>query len=146
MTDTTDSRAEQPVQPRPQSSSTIDRAECLELLTTTTVGRVAFAGRSGTALLPVNFRVLSGDVYVRTSSAGTLSELADHRGEVLFEVDYHSEVARSGWSVVVRGHAYAPVDVAPEVAAGLATLVPWAPDSEDVVLVIRPHAITGRRI
>lgn len=119
---------------------------CFDLLATTIVGRVAFAGAAGLQLLPVNYRVLDGTVLVSTSPGGTLAELADHAGEVLFEVDYHAPLARHGWSVVVRGTSSAVRDPRVLASPERARLVPWAPSPHALVLQIRPRLVTGRQV
>ncbi|MCY7395276.1 MAG: pyridoxamine 5'-phosphate oxidase family protein [Nocardioides sp.] len=131
---------------RPDSFDVLTPERCLGLLAVTTVGRVAFVGAHGLEVLPVNYRVVGGLVMVRTSARGTLSELASYAGEVVFESDYHSSVTREGWSVVVRATSSAVSDPAVLEGPDLARLVPWAMGVHDLLLALRPHQVTGRRI
>lgn len=119
---------------------------CYELMSTRTIGRVCFAGSAGLQALPVNFRMFERTILIRTAVGGTLSELTHHDGEVLFEVDYHADVFREGWSVVIRGTATGASD--PEVLASpeLAHVMPWAPAERHVVVQIIPRQITGRAV
>lgn len=133
----------------PASFDLLPLEECYGLLSSTTVGRVAFAGPDGLVLRPVNYRVAGGDVYLRTSTTGVLAGLVRHRGEVLFEVDYHAATSREGWSVLVRGTCTRVPE--PEVAERLATpelrsLVPWPSVDRDLLLRIHPDLVTGRKV
>lgn len=116
---------------------------CFDLLAVTTVGRVAFVGSCGLQVLPVNYRVVDGLVMVRTSTRGTLAELAGYAGEVLLEADYHSTVSREGWSVIVRATSAAVGD---DHSPELLPLVPWVTGEHHLLLALRPHQITGRRV
>src|SRR5437899_746207 len=79
--------------------------ECLELLASSSVGRVA-VGIPGEAplVVPVNY-VVDGDVVVFRSDPGTKVN-ALREGPVSFELDQVDPTHRSGWSVLVQGVAY----------------------------------------
>ena len=83
----------------------LDRDECLRLLATEPVGRVAVARPDGSVLVvPVNFAV-DGDTIVFRTGIGT--KLALLRGRrAAFEVDHVDAAHRTGWSVLVQGTAY----------------------------------------
>lgn len=131
---------------RPPSFRLLPPDRCYDLLATTVVGRVAFLASSGLQLLPVNYRVLERSVLISTAEDGTLAGLSNHRGEVLFEVDYHAPLGRHGWSVLMRTTS-ARVDDARTLAdATRLRLVPWAPARSAVVLRLRPHRVTGREV
>ena len=135
--------------PRDTRSSYFDllpTEECYDLLSSTTVGRVAFSGADGLVLLPVNYRVIGGRVLLRTAKSGALAELEHHDGEVLFEVDFHSATARDGWSVILRGTCSSVTDDATRADADLAHLDPWIDGHRDLLLAIDPVKITGRRV
>jgi uncharacterized protein len=83
---------------------TLARAECLELLRTVTMGRIAFAERGLPAIQPVNFTVDGSNVIIRTSGGGKLAA-AVTGAMVAFEADEVDAATRTGWSVVVLGHA-----------------------------------------
>ncbi|PJJ56784.1 pyridoxamine 5'-phosphate oxidase-like protein [Mumia flava] len=115
--------------------------ECRELLTTTTVGRVAFCRDGTPVLLPVNFRVVDDVIAFRTSPTSPLAVLAEHDGEVVFEVDHHDDVFRHGWSVIVSGRSAA----ASPAALATADLRSWQ-HGTDLAIAIVPERITGRRV
>jgi uncharacterized protein len=119
----------------------LDRDECLRLLATEPVGRVA-VGWPGQAplVLPVNHVLAGGAVVFRTGHGDKLRGLG--QGPVSFEVDTYDPATRTGWSVLVHGIA----DRAqPEDVAHL-ELEPWAPGDKEVWVRIVPAIITGRRV
>ena len=118
----------------------IDREECLELLGSLSVGRIAVARPGGPPLVvPVNY-ALFGDVVVFRSGVGTkLDILQEH--PVSFQVDLIDPVHHTGWSVLIQGVAEM-VD-SDQLTYGIET---WAPDPKPFVVWVKPAAITGRRI
>lgn len=128
---------------RISSISVLEERECYELLSTTTVGRVAFVNREGQQLLPLNFAVVDGVIYFRTKEEGVLSELAEGLGDVAFEVDHHGTTTRDAWNVTVRGSTSPVHD-----AAGLtiAALRPWPPGERPLVVALTPRSVDGRRV
>lgn len=125
--------------------SEIPPAECLSLLHRTEVGRVAFVGRTGLVIHPVNFLVDHDTIVVRTSPYTLLAESSS--GEVAFEVDELDAWLSSGWSVLVTGRC-APVDDPDEAAALRKSdlLNPWADGQRNLFLRITPQRISGRRV
>lgn len=79
--------------------------ECMVLLSTTTIGRVAFVNEDGQQLVPVNFAEIDGVIYFRTVPDGFLAQLAHGHEDVAFGVDYHDDTYRHGWNVTVKGAA-----------------------------------------
>ncbi|OYO22029.1 hypothetical protein CGZ93_08890 [Enemella dayhoffiae] len=114
--------------------------ECLELLRTHQIGRIGWQGSEGPTILPVTYLVHAGRVLFRTSADGVLAEL-ERGGEVAFEVDDFDLDTQTGWSVVVRGGAAAPVDLR-DVPGGLPE--PWAGGARDQVICLSIERITGR--
>ena len=78
--------------------------ECLRLLTTQRVGRIGVTVAALPVILPVNFRLLGESIVFRTIP-GTKLDAATNKAVVAFEVDGHEPDGRSGWSVLVIGHA-----------------------------------------
>lgn len=121
----------------------VPRDECLELLDSRQVGRVGFIDRDGLVVLPVNYSMHDGAVYIATSPATRLSAHATE-GPVAFEIDDIDEFNETGWSVVVRGRA-AMVPFA-ELPAVKDMPYPWPEGPRLLVLRIVPTKITGRRL
>jgi nitroimidazol reductase NimA-like FMN-containing flavoprotein (pyridoxamine 5'-phosphate oxidase superfamily) len=120
--------------------------ECLALLETTTVGRIAFVDDEGQQLVPVNFALIDGAIYFRTLPDGFLSTLARGHEDVAFGVD-HQDVFRHGWNVTVRGAAREVEDRATiNKVLGHRQLKPWAGGVRPLVIKISPSSVAGRRV
>lgn len=124
---------------------TLDRAECLRLLRTVTVGRIAFTDSMLPAIHPVNFTIDGSDVIISTSGGGKLAA-AIGGAAVAFEADEIDTATRSGWSVVVVGHASVIRDIDRLVALAGPHSQPWAPGRTNHVIRIKAERVTGRRI
>lgn len=119
--------------------------ECLRLLRShrSKVGRVGFVDDEGMTILPVNFRLLEGEVVFRTGQ-GSLLRAAGHKVPVAFEVDDVDTTSGEAWSVLVRGTAREIVD--PDENDFAAMVVhSWA-ERDWYGVAITPSSITGRRI
>lgn len=124
---------------------TITTRECVDLLRESTVGRLGVTNRAMPMILPVNFQVYNDWVVVRTVPGSTMAEAA-RNSVVAFEVDQADFSKRTGWSVVVVGHA-SLISGGPvfETLCGL-DLLAWAPHEEDGFLVIKMERVSGRRL
>jgi nitroimidazol reductase NimA-like FMN-containing flavoprotein (pyridoxamine 5'-phosphate oxidase superfamily) len=123
----------------------LDRAECLRLLRSATIGRLGITAGALPTVLPVNFRLVGDRILFRTGTGSKL-EAATNNAVVAFEVDDMDPVWHSGWSVVVTGVAREVSD--PEELAALddARIPRWAPANSDRVVEVSTEIVTGRRI
>lgn len=125
----------------------ISRDECVRLLRTREVGRLAFINNNAADVLPVNY-VMDGDAVVFATATGAKLWAAE-RSPVAFEIDDIDPATQSGWSVVVHGVAQliSPADP-PAVLDRLAALplYPWAGGDKPHLVRIAPTGITGRRV
>ncbi len=122
---------------------TID--ECNALVAPGGVGRFVFVDDRGPAALPVNFRVLDGDIVFRTKSAAAF--LADAlQEEVSFEVDHLDEALTEGWSILLTGKGHVIVDPAERDRARALGVAPWAGGEREAYIRLVPRKVTGRRI
>ncbi|WP_406032164.1 pyridoxamine 5'-phosphate oxidase family protein [Nocardioides sp. NBC_00163] len=121
----------------------LDRAECVELLERSEVGRVAFGDPDGPLVLPVNHVMVDDRIVFRTAPR---TAIADHvgTGQVSYQIDEFDSYTSSGWSVLVRGTAelvdgvwLRAHDLEPE---------PWADGRRTLYVCITPTQITGRRV
>ena len=126
-------------------SRVLDRAECFRLLRTVRVGRIAFTECALPAIHPVNFTVDGTDVIIRTSGGGKLAA-AVTGAVVAFEADEVDTTTRSGWSVVVIGHAAVIYDIDRLVALAEPSDLPWVLGRSDHVIRIKAERVTGRRL
>jgi hypothetical protein len=86
----------------------LTRAECLNLLGTVSVGRVALSHRALPMILPVHFRLDDDDrILIRTTVGTTLARATDE-AVVAFEAEGPPGAIDPSWSVVVHGVATHP--------------------------------------
>lgn len=123
----------------------LSRAECLRLLRSRRVGRVAVTIAALPAVLPVNYAMLGDDIVFRTMP-GTKLTAAAMNTVVAFEIDEADEATRSGWSVMVIGMAEEIVDPAELQAAADLDLETWVDGAADHVVRVRCDRISGRRV
>ena len=119
--------------------------ECLDLLEPGGVGRVGLMSCDGIVMLPVNYAIAAGSVVFRTAPDTLLAALAN--APASFEADHLDEAGRSGWSVLVQGHAHKVTTERDVRALERGTpLEPWAAGARDVWVRITPARVSGRRI
>jgi nitroimidazol reductase NimA-like FMN-containing flavoprotein (pyridoxamine 5'-phosphate oxidase superfamily) len=122
----------------------LDEPECLGLLRTSSVGRIAVVTASGPEIFPVNFIVDHGTIVFRTAEGTKLSSIATERN-VAFEVDGFDPRAGVAWSVVAKGDAQQARTMQERFDAADLTLFPWQTAPKPFFVRIRPRQITGRR-
>jgi nitroimidazol reductase NimA-like FMN-containing flavoprotein (pyridoxamine 5'-phosphate oxidase superfamily) len=122
----------------------IGRQQCLDLIESHHLGRIAWQAADLPQILPISYAVHQGSVYFRTLPDGLLAELAQPTS-VALEVDELDQQTRSGWAVVLHGHSSAVRE--PDQLADLwasDSLVPWASGDRTLFIRIRPDRIDGR--
>ena len=122
----------------------LGREQCLDLLDSNHLGRVAWQAADLPQILPVTYATHQGSVYFRTTPDGILSELAQPT-RVALEVDELDQQTRSGWSIVLHGRTSAVSE--PDALAELwaaDSLVPWAGGNRTLFICIRPDRVSGR--
>ena len=116
--------------------------ECMILLQSEQLGRLAVAVHHLPEIFPVNYIVNDGKILFRTSE-GTKLLLLTINAQVAFEVD--SFTKGEAWSVVVKGTARA-IESQQEIwEANKLPLTPWIPTLKYVFVEIEPSEVTGRR-
>ncbi len=129
----------------------LDEAECLRLISPGGIGRIAYSGRSGVTVLPVNYQLHQGAILFRTAQDSPLDEdlrtgIAHAEYNVGFEIDDFDLASREGWSVLIQGaahHVDSEAERAEVLAAGIEA---WPGGQRDQFLRIVPTRIAGRRI
>ncbi|MET0729276.1 MAG: pyridoxamine 5'-phosphate oxidase family protein [Acidimicrobiales bacterium] len=124
----------------------LDRDECLRLLGSDEIGRLAFVDGHAATIVPVNYR-MDGDAVVFRSDPGAKLD-AGARASVSFEIDSFDRAHRRGWSVVVSGRLeeVTPYDAATYNRVHELPVEPWACGDKVHWVRIVPSRITGRRI
>ncbi len=123
----------------------LDRAECLRLLASVPVGRVAVTVDALPVILPVNFAVTPGGQVVFATRDGQKLRGALDNTVVAFEADAFDAETRSGWSVMVQDRAeLVPMRDAPLFAD--LDFDRWAGVDATSYVVIGTALMSGRRI
>jgi nitroimidazol reductase NimA-like FMN-containing flavoprotein (pyridoxamine 5'-phosphate oxidase superfamily) len=128
----------------------LDEDTCLQLISRGGIGRIAYAGRFGLVVLPVNYTLHDGAVVFRTAEHGPLDEdlrtgIGGAEYKVAFEIDDIDLAKRQGWSVLIQGPAH-HVTAAEREAAVRAGVQALAPGERELFVRIVPSRVTGRRI
>jgi len=128
-----------------KGSTVLPAVECKRLLALRAkeggVGRLGLATGHAPVVIPVNFAFRDGQILARVGAGFLTSTAAGHL--VGFEVDVVDTEAGVAWSVLVRGLATLIESPTEEELAAAA--IPLVPEPGDMVLVIRPDTVTGRR-
>ena len=123
--------------------------ECLELLRSRSIGRLAFNVDGYPFVVPVNYRLVEANgatpgawIALRTRPGNVIDQASD---DVAFEIDNIDMLHESGWSVLIRGTLH---EIDPNVAAigERFDSHPWITAERDAWLIIEPFAVTGRRL
>lgn len=123
----------------------LGRAECLRLLASVPIGRIAFTVDAMPAVQPVAFVLHDGQVVIRTRQGSKL--VAGTRDSIVaFEADSYEPASHTGWSVTVVGPATTASN--PQLVERLATLPlrPWAPQGQENFVLISIMVVHGRRL
>lgn len=139
----------QPVPFEPRRSTGIDSVEALLLLGSVSFGRIVFTQQALPTIRPVNHVLADGDIVIRTHAGAALTsrtrQAQDLGVVVAYEADDIDPDTHLGWSVVVTGYARLISDPE-ELARYQALLRPWAEQTMDYAVRIRPDLVTGIRL
>ena len=135
--------------PQPTSTSrqleTLGPAECLRLLSSRYLGRLAYIADERPHIIPMNYVVDGDGIIVRMDYGGALEDILASPA-VAFEVDHADFAYHTGWSVVAHGTAEEVTAPAELERLRLLPLRPWAPGDRTRYIRITPTTFTGRRI
>ena len=127
----------------PGDLGSLTRADCLELLGTQVIGRLAYVARAGVPdIVPVNYVLSDGQILIRSGSGPKL-QAAERKDTVAFEVDALDEASRSAWSVVVSGQLSL---ISPAESVSGALPEPWATGPRRHLMRLQLGRVTGRRL
>ncbi len=121
-------------------------AQCLTLLRSRPIGRLAYVDAGSPVVVPVNHLVDGSTVVLRTTSGGKLDAAIVGRA-VAFQLDDHDPVRGTGWSVLVQGRADL-VDDPRQQARYAEELESWLlGDGEEAAWIrIDADQVSGRRL
>src|SRR5262245_22121706 len=117
--------------------------ECWELMAARPVGRVAFVDTGGPVAFPVTYVTEGKTLVFRVAAYSALGRHLPGK-PAAFEVDEIDEYTRSGWSVMVRGHAEAVEG--DELPDDDSRPRPWAAGPRALFVRLVPSEVTGRRL
>lgn len=125
--------------------------ECLRLVAGQEVGRIAFAGRYGIVVVPVNYRLWQDTIVFRTAENSAMDEdlrtgIAGAEYQVAFEIDEIQRPSREGWSVLIQGPAHHVTAEQERAEVTRAGLHPWPGGTKELFMRVRPTRVTGRRV
>jgi len=124
---------------------TLDSQECLSLLGSKTIGRVAVVDGYSPVVFPVNY-VLDGSGIVFRVAEGTKLHSVG-RANACFEVDEFDEESRAGWSVLAVGRLEELTSLDPDFErVSRMPVHPWAEGHRPHLLRLVPSRVTGRRV
>ena len=121
-------------------------AQCLALLRSRPLGRLAYLDAGQPNVVPVNHLVQGNGIVMRSLAGGKL-DAAIVGQPVAFQLDDHDPARGTGWSVLVRGRAEL-LDDHDEIVRLAAELDSWAIDDPTHGTWIRivGDEISGRRL
>lgn len=120
-------------------------AECWKVLSSNLVGRIGYVDGEGPVIVPLNYQVHAGKIWLRTASYNQLAvHLSGQRAA--FEVDQIDPRTHTGHSVLVRGRAehvlHDDVDAPPEWEQA----VPWPDGTRTMLFCLDPDHVSGRSL
>jgi nitroimidazol reductase NimA-like FMN-containing flavoprotein (pyridoxamine 5'-phosphate oxidase superfamily) len=120
--------------------------ECLDMLASGVVGRVAMATPMGPRIVPVNYAMYEEAIVFRTTP---YSELGTYgwNTDLAFEIDHLDYEKHQGWSVVAigRGELVEDPDEVRDIRAGWDP-TPWAGGRRHLYIRLRWRDVSGRWI
>lgn len=121
----------------------LTRDECLALLATAELGRIAVSARALPVILPVRF-AMDGDRIVIATHHGTTLEAATRDTVVAFETDGADGDSQCAWSVHVNGIASHVIDPATLDRLAALQLPSWSAGKPTQFVAITTDHVAGR--
>lgn len=115
--------------------------QCWELLTHSAHGRIATAAAGLIDIVPVNFAVHKGQLFLRTAPGNKLAAMTVN-SSIAFEAD--GILSDEAWSVVVHGTAKVLEHEEEINEARESGVSPWIPTLKDAWIRIKVDRISGR--
>jgi hypothetical protein len=123
----------------------LDEEQCLTLLGTVTIGRLAFTEAALPAVQPVSFAAVGGEIFIPTRQ-GSQVATASRGAVVAFEVDDVDARARTGWNVTVVGPSRVISNTRDVRRLDELGARPWPPADTHCYIGVQIRLIRGRRI
>ena len=126
-------------------------AECMELISNATVGRLVYTSRYGPVALPFEYRLREGSIFFRTYRAVFTEEdlrtdIPDAEYGVVVEIDRTDTERREGWIVIVRGPAHHLDSNAELSTIADVGLESWIDGEPEHFIRVTPTTVAGQRL
>ena len=136
---------------RPEAPEVLSEAESLVLVSSVGFGRLAYSGRYGLTVMPVNYKLHEGSILFRTAHNSPTDEdlrtgIEGAEYNVSFEIDEVGENAQEGWFVFIQGAAHHLDSDDDRAAAWASGVQPSAGGKREHFVRITPTFIVGRRL
>ncbi|MGO3508695.1 pyridoxamine 5'-phosphate oxidase family protein [Glutamicibacter arilaitensis] len=119
----------------------LDEDQSWQLLSHSAHGRVATVAAGLIDIVPVNYAVHNGKLFLRTSPGNKLAAMSINE-KIAFEVD--GILSDEAWSVVVHGSAEVLEYEADIQEARESGVTPWIPTQKDFWIRVNVDSISGR--
>ena len=126
-------------------------AECMELISSATVGRLVYTSRYGPVALPFEYKMHEGSIVFRTYRAVFTEE--DLRTDipyaeygVVVEIDQTDTERHAGWIVIVQGPAHHVDSDAERSAIADLGLESWVEGEPEHFIRVAPTTVAGQRL
>jgi uncharacterized protein len=123
----------------------LDEDACRVVLGTATVGRLALSVRALPVVVPVNFVVRGGELFLGLG-AGEGLEAACDGTVVAFQVDGVDKSTEVGWSVLVQGRSRLLQPDDPRVAAARGVSTVWADPGPHLLVIVGMDLVSGHHL
>lgn len=130
---------------REELGERLSEADCMRLLATVRVGRVAVTEGALPVVLPVSFALDGSRIVIRTAP-GAVLRTPDREVVVAFEADELDPETGAGWSVLVTGTMREITGRGALLRAHQLRLALWPGGDRHRFVRITPGLISGRRL
>ena len=129
----------------------LEEAECRRLIAAGRVGRLAYSGRTGVAVIPVRYELDQDSIVFRTPLDTQTDEdlrtgIEGAEYQVSFEIDEVEPDGRHGWMVFIQGAAHHIDSEADRISEWAPSGKPAGAGTREHFLRITPTSIVGRRL
>ncbi len=129
----------------PNEPEPITQGDCIRLLGSAAIGRLALSIHALPVVLPCSFGLALDGIVIRTGGGPEFDQACD-QAVVAFEVDGFDPILETGWTVLVQGLATVltgPLEL--DVASQL-ELAPWGDPPGESFVRVPLDLVTGRRL
>jgi nitroimidazol reductase NimA-like FMN-containing flavoprotein (pyridoxamine 5'-phosphate oxidase superfamily) len=129
----------------------LSAAECMELISSATIGRLVYISRYGPVALPFEYKMHDGSIVFRTYRAifteeDLRTDIPDAEYGVVVEIDQTDTDRREGWIVIVQGPAHHLDSEAEHSKIAEIGLESWIDGEPEHFIRVTPTTVMGQRL